>query len=109
MRRLLTIGGVVLVGALAFGLYTLKYEVQQLEDRYADANRAILVEQEALRVLKAEWSFLNSPTRLSALVERHLHLTPVVADRMVTLGEIPTGPNRSADRLPARLPMKEAN
>ncbi len=102
MRRLLIIGGVFLVGALAFGLYTLKYEVQQLEDRYAAANRAILVEQEAIRILKAEWSFLNNPTRLSALVERHLDLSPVVADRMVTLGEIPMGADWGADRLPVK-------
>lgn len=104
MRRLLTIGGIVLIGALAFGLYTLKYEVQQLEDRYADVNRGILVEQEAIRILKAEWSFLNNPTRLTALVQRHLRLTPVSADRLVTLREIPM-----TDRARLRLPTKETN
>ena len=112
MRRLLTLGGVVLIAVLAFGLYKLKYEVQQLEDRYADLNRAIIAEQEAIRVLRAEWSYLNSPTRLSALVERHLELAPPDASRVLTLGEIPTNPlpaSPTAQRVPVRLPVDEAN
>lgn len=111
MRRLLTLAGVVLIAGLAFGLYKLKYEVQQLEDRYADVNRAIAAEQEAIRVLKAEWSYLNSPTRLSSLVERHLKLEPPAAERILTLGEIPSLPataSSAAQRLPVRLPVDEA-
>ena len=112
MRRLLTVGGVLLVAALAFGLYRLKYEVQRLEDRHAVINRAILAEQEAIRVLKAEWSFLNNPARLAALVERHLALQPVVAERVITLSELPADPvsaaaraEQRAGRVPVRLPI----
>ena len=113
MRRLLTLGGIVLIAVLAFGLYKLKYEVQQLEDQYADINRAILGEQEAIRVLKAEWSFLNSPTRLTRLVERHLRLERLAADRLVKLGDIPAGPagpaSGAAGGVPVRLPVNGAN
>ena len=108
MRRLLTLGGVVLIAVLAFGLYKLKYEVQQLEDRYADVNRAIIAEQEAIRVLRAEWSYLNSPTRLSALVERHLQLAPPDAGRMLMRGQIPTNLS-TVQRVPVRLPVDKAN
>tara|TARA_B100000686_G_scaffold339697_2_gene414188 strand:+ start:121 stop:465 length:345 start_codon:yes stop_codon:yes gene_type:complete len=89
MRRFVTTAGVTLVAILAFGLYKLKYEVQELEARYATVNRAIVAEQEAIRVLNAEWSFLNNPKRLANLSERYLELRPVGADRFVCLDDIP--------------------
>tara|TARA_B100000029_G_scaffold28889_1_gene27897 strand:+ start:527 stop:883 length:357 start_codon:yes stop_codon:yes gene_type:complete len=89
MRRFVTTAGVTLVAILAFGLYKLKYEVQDLEARYAQVNRTIVAEQEAIRVLNAEWSFLNNPKRLGNLSKHHLKVRPVGADRFVCLDDIP--------------------
>ena len=97
MRRPVTFAGIALVAALAFGLYKLKYEVQELEARSAAIQRAILSEQEAIRVLKAEWSFLNNPKRLAELAQRYLELGPLGAGRVVRLEQIPIDPARASD------------
>ena len=101
----------MLVAVLAFGLYKLKYEVQELEARYAQVNRAILAEQETIRVLNAEWSFLNNPKRLGNLSERYLEVRPIGADRFVCLDDIPirhpgTDEDRKLDK--ARLSFRFA-
>ncbi len=116
MRRSVTLAGIALVAVLAFGLYKLKYEVQELEDRYGAMNRAILSEQEAIRVLRAEWSFLNSPKRLGDLTKRYLKLKPVSVDRFIRLEEIPIarpgsagGEHADTGRLTVRLMPEGGN
>ena len=89
MRRLVTILGVVLLIVLAAGLYRLKYEVQALEAQHAALNRAILGEEEAIRVLKAEWSYLNHPRRLAELIEQHLELGSATVRQLATFGDVP--------------------
>ena len=96
MRRPVTFAGIALVAALAFGLYKLKYEVQELEARSAAIQRAILSEQEAIRVLEAEWSFLNNPKRLAELAQRYLEVEPLGAGRVVRLEQIPIDPARAS-------------
>ena len=41
-------------------LFQVKYEVQQQEDELARLDRQIADSREAVRVLDAEWSFLNA-------------------------------------------------
>lgn len=79
--------------ALALGagtaLFVVKHEVQKLEEELGRINRATLTDQEAVHVLKAEWSYLNEPSRLQRLAEKHLHLKPLTAQRMVDLDSLP--------------------
>ena len=53
------------------------------------ARRSIAKEAEAIRVLKAEWSYLNQPERLQALARRHLTLGPTAAAQIVVLANLP--------------------
>jgi cell division protein FtsL len=76
---------VLLAGALSLALFSVKYQVQDLEGELANLNRSIKAEQQAIRVLKAEWSHLNNPERLRGLAERHLGLDQVRPDQMQTL------------------------
>jgi cell division protein FtsL len=79
---------VLLAGALSLALFSVKYQVQDLEGELANLNRSIKAEQQAIRVLKAEWSHLNNPERLRGLAERHLGLDQVRPDQMQTLQNI---------------------
>lgn len=74
-------------------LFLVKHEVQRREDQLAALHREILASQEAIHVLEAEWSYLNRPDRLEALVRRHLDLVPLETHRLGAL-----------DALPMRLP-----
>jgi hypothetical protein len=79
----------VLASCIGWAVYQLKYEVQRLEDRLARVNRAILNDQESIQILKAEWSYLNQPTRLAEMAKRFLALEPVDPRQMVTLATLP--------------------
>lgn len=78
-----------LAAAAAIGLFQIKYEVQALEDRLRGLNRQILQDQEAIHVLKAEWSYLNEPGRLAELARRHLDLAPVAPEQFARLEDLP--------------------
>jgi hypothetical protein len=79
----------VLASCIGWAVYQLKYEVQRLEDRLARVNRQILADQEAIQILKAEWSFLNQPAHLADLARRFLALEPVQSRQMVTVDALP--------------------
>lgn len=68
------IGAIV---AVAITLFLITYEVQHLDREIRTLENAEVAETEAIRVLRAEWSFLNRPDRLAALAERHLQLSAV--------------------------------
>ncbi|HEX7970204.1 MAG TPA: hypothetical protein VF502_18415, partial [Stellaceae bacterium] len=97
MIRLGTILWALLVAASGYAMFQVKYEVVQLEDELARVNRQIVADAEAVRVLNAEWSFLNQPARLDRLAKRYLSLGPIATAQ---LGHI--------DSLPRRSPMPPA-
>ncbi len=67
-----TLVSAALAGAVGVGLYFVKHEVRDQEARLAELNREILTNQEAIHVLKADWSYLNDPARLRLLSEKYL-------------------------------------
>jgi cell division protein FtsL len=77
MSRFVTFLWVAIAGIGALALYQLKHEVIALEKELARLNREIVREQEAIHVLRAEWSHVNRPERLQALAQRHLDLQPM--------------------------------
>jgi hypothetical protein len=70
-------------------LFHVSYRVQSLEDELAQVNRDILRQQETIHVLRAEWSYLNEPSRLAELTRRHLTLAPLSADQMMRIEDLP--------------------
>ncbi len=88
MMRRTTVLFVFLAAALSLALFSLKYQVQDLEDEFVGLNRSISAERRAMHVLEAEWSYLNDPARLGALAARHLGLRPVESEQLGTLGTL---------------------
>jgi hypothetical protein len=89
MNRLSMPVWLVLVIAAGFCMFQIKFAVQELEHQLGQTNRDIGRAQEQIRVLKAEWSYLNEPGRLSELNRRHLGLAPVSAKQMEKLAALP--------------------
>jgi len=65
---------VVLAVGLCAGLFLVKHQVRGLEAQLSRLNESILDDQQAIHVLRAEWSYLNQPARLDDLGRRLLHL-----------------------------------
>ena len=80
-------------------MFHITFEVEQLEARLHNLNRAIVREQETTHVLQAEWSYLNRPQRLDFLSRALLpSLAPVEAGQFVTFARLP---KRDANPIPA--------
>jgi len=89
MMRPLYIAAFVVAATLTYGLYSMKYEVQRLESKLLSLQTTLGSERDALRVLRAEWSYLNNPERLQKLAAKHLELTPVSLHQIAALSRLP--------------------
>jgi cell division protein FtsL len=90
MMRSATLVWVLLSVVVAGALFRVSYRVQHLEKHIASVNKQIGQQEEAIRVLQAEWSYLNEPSRLEALTRKHLTLLPTTSTQIVTLEQVPT-------------------
>ena len=89
MIRGATVLGLVVGTLLAVFVFAIKYDVQDLEAEYQALNRNIEREQQAIHVLKAEWSYLNEPKRLRELAQQYLGSSDLTYTQMGPLQLIP--------------------
>ena len=89
MMRPTVIAGLVLLAVMVTGLFELKYEVRALYQERAALYGRIADEEETLRVLQAEWSFLSQPDRIQELAQRYLALETPVARQIGGIDRIP--------------------
>ena len=82
MIRIGTIIWFVVLAMLGVGLFQVKYAVQAKERDLRAVNRQITADRQILRVLEAEWSYLNDPVRLADLTRRHTDLVPAMASQI---------------------------
>jgi cell division protein FtsL len=73
----------------ALFLFHIKQEVRELEEELGIAHNNILRHQEAIQVLRTEWSYLNRPARIAELAERYLDMQQLTARQFVGFGEVP--------------------
>ncbi len=73
LRTVAVFGFAAVMGAL---LLRTSQSVQQAEERLAILQAAISEEQDSIRLLNAEWAYLNNPERLEKLNAEFLHLMP---------------------------------
>lgn len=97
---------VVLAIALSVALFAIKHQVRELEARLVRIDRQIGESQQAIHVLKAEWSHLNEPLRLKDLARRHLGMEPVTVAQVQRLDRLSP---RTAEAIapPAPSPQSE--
>jgi len=72
--------------------YALKHQAEAAAEDVTRLQASIAKERDAIRSLNAEWSFLNQPSRLAALVKEHadyFQLQPFTPDQVATIDEIP--------------------
>jgi len=89
---------------LGFGVYELKLRVQGLEQRLAATNRDILADEEAIHVLKAEWSYLNEPERIDALARKYLGMVPLTGSQFGSFDDLPMRLEASGAESESALP-----
>lgn len=64
-------------------MFFLKYRVMDKEDKLASIYREIAANQRDIHMLTAEWTDLNDPERLRALVKSHMQFKTIQANQIV--------------------------
>lgn len=115
MIRIVVAAGIGLAAAGVAQVYTAAAEVRAIAAEERRIERAIDAERERIRVLEAEWAYLNRPDRIEALAVALTDLVPPKAERLVAAPRLArylearlTGPAPSADsESPARQPAAQ--
>lgn len=92
MIRVVNLVAVMAVILSSFGLYRVKQEARVEAYKVAEVRRDIVREEEAINILKAEWSHLNQPSRVQDLASRYLELKPINVHQIVTFQDLPQRP-----------------
>ncbi len=74
--------------ATAVGLFTVKYKVQDLEERIDRTNQKIIESQQATHILRVEWAHLNESERVELLAQKHLKLESASIKQVVRLDQL---------------------
>ena len=73
------------ISLAGIGMFTLKHEVQSRKDRLDALHQDIVKSQETIRVLRADWSFINQPAHIERLARKHLGFVPMEAHQIMKL------------------------
>jgi len=74
--------------ALTVTLYFVKTQSQSARAEVRAVTKAIAAEDAAIRVLRAERAYLQSPARLAELNATHLKLSPTMPEQEMTVSDI---------------------
>ena len=108
MIKSVTLLWLILAVAVSGALFRVSYRVQHLERHLIGINKQIAQEEESIRVLQAEWSYLNDPARLETLAHKHLDLRPTSPGQIVTLDQVPNKLPAALVNVPAGKTVKAA-
>ena len=93
MMRLINILVIGALVAAAAYVYKVKFESTRQAERLAKVRMEIRQEQDAIASLRAEWSKLETPSRIQELTRRHLTtLRPIDPRQFDTLRDLPERP-----------------
>ena len=74
--------------ATAVGLFTVKYKVQDLEEKIDRTNQKIIESQQATHILRVEWAHLNEAERIERLATKYLLLEPASVSQVIRLDSL---------------------
>lgn len=98
-NRISSIVAMVCFSIAAFGLYCVKYFVQDVQRDVVVLKADLGRENESLHLLNAEWAYLNRPERLHALSDRYLQLQPLDSRQIQDVGVLPAAYDVQGDNL----------
>ena len=73
----------ILLGISVFGLFQIKFKVQNLNRELVELKLQLEQEKSSIHVLKAEWAYLNQPERLDRLAKKFLDLVELKPEQII--------------------------
>lgn len=99
--RAITLMWIPLAIIVGVSMFLMKYKVQALEDELVAKQAKVVRDRGAIRVLEAEWAYLNDPERLRQLSSEHLDFGPPA---IINIADIDSLPMRVAVQAPEGAP-----
>jgi cell division protein FtsL len=93
----------------AVGLFTVKYKVQDLEEKVDRTNQKIIESQQATHILKIEWAHLNEAERIERLAQKYLQLQQASIGQVVRLDSLKQSSSSSRREAPLPSPPRTGN
>lgn len=90
--RLLNIMVIAALIVAASFVYKIKFDSTLQAERVGKLRGEIRKERNAIASLRAEWSKLDTPSRVQGLAERHLALKPIQPTQFDTFDRLPERP-----------------
>jgi len=87
--RLSTLLLMLMIVAGAFGVYMVKYQVQDMKKEIAHTEHLIAEEHKNIHVLQAEWAYLTRPDRIKRLADKYLDVKPLTGKQVTELASLP--------------------
>src|SRR4051812_28502717 len=95
----------LLAVVIGVSMYFLKYKMQALGDQPPSKRAQIARNRGAIRVLEAEWTYLNDPGRLRRLPAQYLGFGPAVPKNVIKIPALPMREPATAGTV--QLPAEE--
>lgn len=99
LHRLNIILGIIAVVAVV-AVYSQKHMAELTAEEIGRIEAAIAGQQAELSILKADWAYLNQPTHIQPIVDRHndvLNLQVAEVEQFGTFEELPMRPQQRLD------------
>ena len=87
--RAVTLMWIPLAIGVGVSMFLLKYKVQALEDELIAKQAQVVHDRAAIRVLEAEWTYLNDPERLRELSAQYLGFGPPAVSNIADISMLP--------------------
>jgi cell division protein FtsL len=88
LRFLNVVAIVALVGSAVYA-YSIKYQTILRAEQITKLKHKVKAEQDAIAVLRAEWSFLTRPERVQELADKYLDLQQLAVGQIVVAQSLP--------------------
>jgi len=75
-------------------VYGQKYRTEEVQSQVIALQSEISIQRQTMSALDAEWAYLNQPSRLQAIVERHAEVLNVAPIQVAQYGAIEDVPMR---------------
>src|SRR5215475_13704602 len=89
----------------AVGLFTVKYKVQDLEEKIDRTNQKIIESQQATHIMRVEWAHLNEAERIERLATKYLQLEPASVNQVVRLDSLKSTSSSTSSSLRRDPPL----
>lgn len=98
LRAINIVLGVFTVVAVV-GVYAQKHMAELTADEISRLERAIASQQADLSILRADWAYLNQPTHIQPIIDRHADVLNLQVAKASQFGRIDDLPMRPVQRL----------